>query len=159
MGVYTYVEVYKKDQSYIISENSVLGIFQVDHEGKDKFRLSNYSKSFYGGIRSLDMLKFVNLGYTYEVYEDYFKLFMFYALASGDYGETTTTVDGKVEGLLFEPVRVLRGIESLLQIIKYFESDALKELQEYNELENLEELKEILLKAIEEDSLIGCATA
>nr|WP_315221820.1 hypothetical protein [uncultured Flavobacterium sp.] len=159
MGVYTYIEVYKKDMSYIKSINSVLGIFQVDFEAKDEYLISNYSKSFYGGIRSLDNLKFVDLGYTYEIYEDYLNLFMFYALANGDYGESTTIVNGKIESLLFEPSRVLTGINTLLEIIKYFEHEALEELQEYGEIKNLNELRDILTLAVEEDCLIGCKTA
>lgn len=158
MGVYTYIGVYKKDQNYIVSENSVLGIFQVDFEAKDKFRISDYSTSFYGGIRSLEKLKLVDLGSTYEIYEDYFKLFMFYALASGDYGETTINIDGKIESLLFDPVRVLQSIETLLQIIEYFSEEELEELKHYDELRILEEFQEILIKAIAEDCLISCAT-
>lgn len=159
MGVYTYIEVYKKDMSYVRSINSILGIFQVDFETKEKFRISDHSKSFYGGIRSLDKLKFVDLGYTYEIYEDYLNLFMFYALANGNYGESTIEVNGMIESLLFDPSRVLRGIDTLLQIIKYFEHEALDELQEYGEIENLNELRDILIIAVEEDSLIGCKTA
>ena len=157
MGVYTYIGVYKKDERYIKSENSVLGIFEVDYEEKDKFRISDYSKSFYGGIRSLDKLRFINLGPTYEVYEGYFELFMFYALASGDYGEKTINVNDKVYSLLFDPSRVLKGINILLQIIEYFDEEDLKELQYYSELENLREFKEILIKAVEENYLISCA--
>ncbi|MCP2029347.1 hypothetical protein L1276_004531 [Flavobacterium sp. HSC-32F16] len=158
MGVYTYIGVYKKDESYIKSENSVLGIFEVGYEEKDKFRLSDYSKSFYGGIRSLDKLRFINLGPAYEVYEDYFELFMFYALASGEYGENAVNVNGKVYSLLFEPSRVLKGITILLEIINYFDEEDLKELQHYSELENLKEFKEILIKAVEGNYLISCAT-
>ncbi|KQX00875.1 hypothetical protein [Flavobacterium sp. Root420] len=159
MGVYTYIEVYKKDMSYIKSVNSILGIFQVDFEAKEKFRISDNSKSFYGGIRSLDKLKNVDLGYTYEIYEDYLNLFMFYVLANGDYGESATEVNGKIESLLFDPSRVIKGIDTLLQIIKYFEQEDLDELQKYGEIENLNELRDILKMAAEEDSLIGCKTA
>ncbi|MNF91205.1 hypothetical protein D3C87_1387010 [compost metagenome] len=159
MGVYTYIEVYKKDMSYIKSVNSILGIFQVDFEAKEKFRISDNSKSFYGGIRSLDKLKNVDLGYTYEIYEDYLNLFMFYVLANGDYGESATEVNGKIESLLFDPSRVIKGIDTLLQIIKYFEQEDLDELQKYGEIENLNELRDILKMAVEEDSLIGCKTA
>ena len=159
MGVYTYIEVYKKDMSYIKSVNSILGIFQVDFEAKEKFRISDNSKSFYGGIRSLDKLKNVDLGYTYEIYEDYLNLFMFYVLANGDYGESATEVNGKIESLLFDPSRVIKGIDTLLQIIKYFEQEDLDELQKYGEIENLNELRNILKMAVEENSLISCKTA
>ena len=159
MGVYTYIEVYKKDMSYIKSVNSILGIFQVDFEAKEKFRISDNSKSFYGGIRSLDKLKNVDLGYTYEIYEDYLNLFMFYVLANGDYGESATEVNGKIESLLFDPSRVIKGIDTLLQIIKYFEQEDLDELQKYGEIENLNELRDILKMAVEENSLISCKTA
>ena len=159
MGVYTYIEVYKKDMSYIKSVNSILGIFQVDFEAKEKFRISDNSKSFYGGIRSLDKLKNVDLGYTYEIYEDYLNLFMFYVLANGDYGESATEVNGKIESLLFDPSRVIKGIDTLLQIIKYFEQADLDELQKYGEIENLNELRNILKMAVEENSLISCKTA
>ncbi|MNY27332.1 hypothetical protein D3C86_1612370 [compost metagenome] len=145
--------------SYIKSVNSILGIFQVDFEAKEKFRISDNSKSFYGGIRSLDKLKNVDLGYTYEIYEDYLNLFMFYVLANGDYGESATEVNGKIESLLFDPSRVIKGIDTLLQIIKYFEQEDLDELQKYGEIENLNELRDILKMAVEEDSLIGCKTA
>ncbi|MNQ43919.1 hypothetical protein D3C85_576590 [compost metagenome] len=61
--------------------------------------------------------------------------------------------------MLFDPSRVIKGIDTLLQIIKYFEQEDLDELQKYGEIENLNELRDILKMAVEEDSLIGCKTA
>jgi hypothetical protein len=159
MSVYTYIEVYKKDKSYIISENSVLGIFQVDFEEKEKFNLSDFAISFHGGIRSLDKQKYVDLGRHYEIYKEYTELFMFYALAVGEYGETVKRTGDKMEGLLFDPKMVLAGVETLIKIIHYFEKEDLEEIKNYQEPENLEKLREILIKAVEMDLLIGCRTA
>jgi len=157
MGVYTYVSLYKKDNSYIKSENSVLGIFQVDYEEKEKFQIVGETISFYFGIRSLDKLEFEGLS-KYEVFETYFELFTFYALASDDYGEATVMKGDRVESLLFEPSRALKGINILLNIIEYFDYEVLNELNKHNEIEKLESLRNLLIKAVETDALIGCAT-
>jgi len=160
MGAYTYIGLYKKDKSLIKSENTVLGIYQVSYEAKDDFALSDYSVSFHGGIRSIDKLRFVKLS-DMEIYEDYYQKFMFYVLAIGDYGQAVKMIDGQLECLLFDPSRVLEGIEFLQKLIELgcFGEEDMEELKKYDEDRLLTDLRTMLVKAVEMDALVGCSTA
>jgi hypothetical protein len=160
MGVYTYIGLYKKDKGLIKSENTVLGIYQVPYEAKDSFALKGYRISFYGGIRSLDKLRVMNLD-DMDIYEDYYQKFMFYALAIGEYGQTVKMIDGQLECLLFDPSRVLEGVEFLHKLIELgcFGEEDIEEFKKYGEDKLLIDLRSMLVKAIEIDALVSCATA
>ncbi|MCD6065335.1 MAG: hypothetical protein K0S33_161 [Bacteroidetes bacterium] len=151
MGVSLNFYSYKKDEKYIHSENSILGIYQVDDDLKQAFLVNEPAISFRWGLHSLAEIERNFNGYS--VYEG-FSMFLFYYFARGINNEFTKSENDKFYSLLFEPKPILTAIDRLLQLIDILESPSIKD---YNEKENLILLKQLLERSVSENRLIECS--
>jgi len=160
MGVYFYVNSYKKNKESIITKNESLGLYEVYLDDIEPHTI-NDSIEFWDSIYCFEELskgKWCELS-SNDIFISKLSIVYFDIVPSSITGDNIIIKNDKTIGNMFSPEPLLELVNTILDnqdwLIDSFSSYTRTRIIETEELYKLNQFKELLEKSIENDLIIG----